>query len=61
MGAIVSLLLGGMIGRVAGPIAQDYFENETKIGRRIMSRKEERDIRNCLLYTSDAADEREPV
>ena len=45
MGAIVSLLLGGMIGRVAGPIAQDYFENETKIGRRIMSRKEERDIR----------------
>lgn len=29
MSAIVSLLLGGMLGRVAGPIAQDYFENET--------------------------------
>lgn len=45
MSAIVSLLLGGMIGRVAGPIAQDYFENETEMGRRIMSRKEKRDIR----------------
>jgi len=44
MGAIVSLLLGGMIGRVAGPIAQDYFENETEMGRRIMRHKEQREI-----------------
>jgi len=39
MGYIVSFFLGGMLGRVAGPIAQDYFENETKLGRSIQNRK----------------------
>ncbi len=41
---IISLLLGGMLGRVAGPIAQDFFENETNMGRRIAQRKEEKEI-----------------
>ena len=34
MSYIISLLLGGMLGRVAGPIAQDFFENETNMGKR---------------------------
>ncbi len=41
---IISLLLGGMLGRVAGPIAQDFFENETNMGKRIAKRKEEKEI-----------------
>lgn len=45
MSAVVGLLLGGMLSRVAGPIAQDYFENETEMGRRIQLRKEQRDIK----------------
>ncbi len=44
MSAIVSLFLGGMLGRVAGPIAQDYFENETEMGRRIQERKKQNKI-----------------
>lgn len=44
MSYIVSLLLGGMLGRVAGPIAQDFFENETNMGRRIARRKDEKEI-----------------
>lgn len=44
MSAIVSLFLGGMLGRVAGPIAQDYFENETNMGRRIQERKKQNKI-----------------
>lgn len=44
MSYIISLLLGGMLGRVAGPIAQDFFENETNMGRRIARRKEEKEI-----------------
>ena len=39
MGAIISLIVGGMLGRVAVPIVQDFFENETKLGRRIQERK----------------------
>lgn len=47
MSYIISLLLGGMLGRVAGPIAQDFFENETNMGKRIARRKEEKpQIRN---------------
>lgn len=42
--SIISLLLGGMLGRVAGPIAQDFFENETQIGRRIAQKKEAKEI-----------------
>lgn len=34
-------LLGGMLGRIAGPIAQDWFRYKTKIGRDIASREEE--------------------
>ncbi len=41
---IISLLLGGMLSRVAGPIAQDFFENETQMGRRIARRKDDREI-----------------
>lgn len=41
---IISLLLGGMLGRVAGPIAQDFFENNTNMGRKIARRKEEKEI-----------------
>ena len=41
---IISLLLGGMLGRIAGPIAQDFFENETNMGKRIAKRKEEKEI-----------------
>lgn len=41
---IVSFFLGSMLGRVAGPIAQDYFENETKMGRRIQERKKQNKI-----------------
>ena len=44
MSYIISLLLGGMLGRVAGPIAQDFFENETNMGKRIARRKEEKEI-----------------
>lgn len=44
MSYIISLLLGGMIGRVAGPIAQDFYENETKMGRRIARKKEDKEI-----------------
>lgn len=32
--------LGGMLGRVAGPVAQDWFTYKTKLGRDIASRKE---------------------
>lgn len=59
MSAIVSLFLGGMLGRVAGPIIQDYFENETELGRCIQERKkqikiddETRSIQN-KLYVSE--------
>lgn len=41
---IISLLLGGMLGRIAGPIAQDFFENETNMGKRIAKKKEEKEI-----------------
>lgn len=41
---IISLLLGGMLGRVAGPIAQDFFENKTDMGRQISRKKEEKEI-----------------
>lgn len=33
--------LGGMLGRVAGPIAQDWFRYKTKLGREIASREED--------------------
>lgn len=33
--------LGGMLGRIAGPIAQDWFRYKTKLGRDITSREEE--------------------
>ena len=32
--------LGGMLGRIAGPVAQDWFTYKTKLGRDIASRKE---------------------
>lgn len=35
----VGFMLGGMIARVAGPIAQDWFECKTKLGREIAKRK----------------------
>lgn len=44
MSAIIGLFLGGLLSRVAGPIAQDYFENETDLGRRIGKRKEEKEV-----------------
>lgn len=34
-------LLGGMLGRIAGPIAQDWFRYKTKLGRDIAFREEE--------------------
>lgn len=35
----VGFMLGGMIARVAGPIAQDWFECKTNLGREIAKRK----------------------
>ncbi len=34
-------LLGGMLGRIAGPIAQDWFRYKTKLGREIALREED--------------------
>lgn len=34
-------LLGGMLGRIAGPIAQDWFRYRTKLGREIALREED--------------------
>ena len=34
--------IGGMLGRVAGPIAQDIFENNTSWGRKIAEKKFEK-------------------
>lgn len=34
-------LLGGMLGRIAGPIAQDWFRYKTKLGRDIAQREED--------------------
>lgn len=40
--------LGGMLGRVAGPIAQDWFKYKTKLGREFASREQEAKIRISL-------------
>ncbi|MBR3487957.1 MAG: hypothetical protein IKH33_01430 [Bacteroidales bacterium] len=41
--------LGGMLGRIAGPIAQDWFRYETKLGRKIAFREEEAKKRMALF------------
>lgn len=41
--------IGGMLGRIAGPIAQDWFKYNTKMGRDISKREEEDKIRMSQL------------
>lgn len=41
--------LGGMLGRIAGPIAQDWFRYKTKLGREIASREEDTKKRMSLF------------
>ncbi len=41
--------LGGMLGRIAGPIAQDWFRYKTKLGREIASREEDAKRRMSLF------------
>lgn len=38
--------IGGMLGRIAGPIAQDWFKYKTKLGRELAQRDEEDKIRS---------------
>lgn len=42
-------LLGGMLGRIAGPIAQDFFKYKTRLGREIASREEDSKRRASLF------------
>lgn len=35
----VGFLLGGLLGRVAGPVALDWFENNTEMGRKMKDQK----------------------
>lgn len=44
MSAIVGFLLAGMLSRIGGPIAQDWFEYNTKMGRGIVQRKKDKEI-----------------
>ena len=37
----VGFLIGGLLGRIAGNIAQDWFENNTETGREIVKRKQD--------------------
>lgn len=39
MGLAIGFLVGGMLGRIAGPIAQDWFEYKTQLGREMAQRK----------------------
>lgn len=39
MSMAISFLIGGMLGRIAGPIAQDWFEYKTSLGKDIAQRK----------------------
>lgn len=41
--------LGGMLGRIAGPIAQDWFKYKTKLGRDIAFREEDEKKRMSLF------------
>ena len=38
-------LIGGMLGRVVSPIAQDIFENKTQLGREFAEKKFEKQRR----------------
>lgn len=38
--------IGGMLGRIAGPIAQDWFKYKTNLGRQLAQREEEDKIRS---------------
>ena len=39
-------LIGGMLGRVVAPIAQDIFENKTETGRKLAEKKFEKQRKN---------------
>lgn len=41
----MGFIIGGMLGRVVGPIAQDWFENETELGKQISEKKIEKQRR----------------
>ncbi|MCD8032167.1 MAG: hypothetical protein LUF85_15425 [Bacteroides sp.] len=44
MAAIAGFLLAGMLSRIAGPIAQDWFEYNTEWGRGVARRKREKEV-----------------
>lgn len=59
MSMAIGFLVGGMLGRVAGPIAQDWFEYKTQLGQDIAKRKMEKqrqisqiEFENKLKYSA---------